>query len=35
MPGGRFAEVLGAAHSGHFEHADRVNRLLVEFLDAQ
>jgi len=24
-----------ATHSGHFEHADRVNRLLVDFLDAQ
>ena len=35
MPDGRFAEVVGATHSGHFEHADRVNRLLVDFLDAQ
>jgi len=35
MPDGRFADVAGATHSGHFEHADRVNRLLIDFLQAQ
>lgn len=32
---GRFAEVAGVTHSGHLAHADQVNRLLINFLDAQ